>query len=655
MISSEVSRSTHVGNGVTVAFATGFLFYDDDHVEVRTETDGVLSDPKVNPTFYSVTGAGNPAGGTVTTVDPVPTGTTLVINRVVPFAQGLDYVNNDAFEAEAHEQQMDLTVMGLQQLKKLTGTCLRVSNDQIADLGDKSSRASKYMGFDENGNPVKHTAAEIATLIADQVTNFAEAQIVTGTPTNAVAATAATTLGANKDLQWTWGIAGEVGNGRQIAYLHLPAPNLILAVQAYNDIEPSIVVLLATNGSGVVTTTAADVLAWLAANPAFTTATAALASGSDGSGLLGNNILTLAGGVNGTLATLPTFYNSDGVWWFAPSNTLTGSNWKPFHPIFVDGTPAASFGSDGMVAIDQFSGVIYRKSAGAWATISAPSTKQVLFVTSLPSSGTGANGDLAVIYTDGIISGLAEKSGGSWSQIATNAVTPPTPLKPTDLGVISLVDHFLGGGDYVSPSGRVGELNWRMTCPVGTGGAKGTSSPWSSAWLGVLGVLRLFTGSIAGNAAAIQFSNGTDSGNTFPVGAITSLTDFVMRWRFKLSTTGTFYLGFSNNPASTPYPTRFIGLRTTAGTTNFQFEATNGTPTTVDSGVAVDADWHTFELAYDAAHANWLMSLDGGDQKAVARVLDYSLTITVAAWVNTPAGVVESLYLDTFQLYGVLS
>lgn len=97
-------------------------------------------------------------------------------------------------------------------------------------------------------------------------------------------ATLTTTLGGNADLTWTWAEPGISGAGKTLQYIHLPVPNSVLAVQEYPG-APHIVVVLATNGASAITTTANDILAWLAgAHPDFNSATAALAPGSNGTG-----------------------------------------------------------------------------------------------------------------------------------------------------------------------------------------------------------------------------------------------------------------------------------------------------------------------------------------------------------------------------------
>lgn len=329
------------------------------------------------------------------------------------------------------------------------------------------------------------------------------------------------------------------------------------------------------------------------------------------------------------------------------STGLTAGDWtEKLYMLSGSGTPATALGANGMFYVDTASGAIYEKTTGTWAVVTSPSSQEVYFVTALPSNVTGDDGDLAVIYTAGVISGLAEKSGGTWAQIATNAVTSP---KPTDNNVLSWVEHFLGGKSVTVAGSLVGDQNLYFRQPVGSGGyvkpdtTNGNATP-------TIGCHVMATGSTSGDCVNIEMDNDSAGGNLFYVSRLTRLSNFKLYFEFKVDTAGDFYFGLCNNSASAAAPTRFAGIKAIAGTTNFQFEATNGTPVTVDSGVAVDTGWHSFELTYDGA--DWGMSIDGGAASTVTRTLSTGLTVTVGCWVKTNSAAAQKAYVDTIKLYG---
>lgn len=128
-----------------------------------------------------------------------------------------------------------------------------------------------------------------------------------GTPDTAATYTTALT-GTNNDLIYTAiqrgfnsNLArGANGNNVKIRYVNPGSNNAALGVVVASDVE--ITVNLATNGSGVITTTAAQVSAAVAAHPqASKLVTTANASSNDGSGVVTALSLTpLAGGASGT-------------------------------------------------------------------------------------------------------------------------------------------------------------------------------------------------------------------------------------------------------------------------------------------------------------------------------------------------------------------
>ncbi len=110
------------GNGVQTVFTVLFKFLADTDLNVLLidDTTGVAVLQTLT-TDYSVTGAGDDAGGTVTMVVAPPTGQTLRIVRWVPFTQQTDYLENDKFPAETHEDALDKLTILVQQIAGRTG------------------------------------------------------------------------------------------------------------------------------------------------------------------------------------------------------------------------------------------------------------------------------------------------------------------------------------------------------------------------------------------------------------------------------------------------------------------------------------------------------------------------------------------------------
>lgn len=130
-VSTTESRIGYNGNGATTVFAFPYRFLESSDLTVtlvRADTTQVV---QTLNTDYTVTGAGNDAGGTVTMVVPPATGQQLVIVRDVPLTQETDYISGDPFPAETHERALDKLTMISQRLNNLISRSIRLSD---ADL-----------------------------------------------------------------------------------------------------------------------------------------------------------------------------------------------------------------------------------------------------------------------------------------------------------------------------------------------------------------------------------------------------------------------------------------------------------------------------------------------------------------------------------------
>lgn len=110
-ISSTTNRVSYTGNGVTTAFAFGYRFLA--NADLKVYQDGTL---KTITTHYTVTGAGDDSGGTVTFITAPANLEEVVIIRDPAITQGLDLVENDPLPAESVEDSFDKLTMIAQRL-----------------------------------------------------------------------------------------------------------------------------------------------------------------------------------------------------------------------------------------------------------------------------------------------------------------------------------------------------------------------------------------------------------------------------------------------------------------------------------------------------------------------------------------------------------
>lgn len=172
--------------------ATNFI-YDN---KIFDATDLTVFIDEVPTLAFSVTNVGEPNGGNVVMDTPLAGGEKVLIVRDVPPTQDLDYVENDPFPAESHEDGLDRLTIVVQQILEANLRSLRLpvaeATTLLNDLPSLSERLGKVMGFDlTTGQPI----AVVGTIDAANVSAFGQTLI-----DDADAATALATLGAQADL-----------------------------------------------------------------------------------------------------------------------------------------------------------------------------------------------------------------------------------------------------------------------------------------------------------------------------------------------------------------------------------------------------------------------------------------------------------------------
>lgn len=136
-VQTDVSRADYTGNGVTVAFPVPFRFLENSHLRVirtviATGVEAVLTLDGLGSTGYTVSGANQPNGGTVTT-NAAPANLTekLTILLNVPITQLIDYIANDPFPAESHERGLDKLTMIAKAISEVLTRCLKLPESLI--------------------------------------------------------------------------------------------------------------------------------------------------------------------------------------------------------------------------------------------------------------------------------------------------------------------------------------------------------------------------------------------------------------------------------------------------------------------------------------------------------------------------------------------
>jgi hypothetical protein len=157
-VSTTIIKNFHNGNASTTNFAYQFRILEDTDllVIIRTNSTGAET-TKTLSTHYTVAGAGDASGGSITfTGGNIPaSGETVVIRRNVPQTQAIDYIANDPFPAETHEEGLDRGTMVAQQVAEESDRSIKLSRTNTMTSTEftvgATDRANKVLAFDSAG------------------------------------------------------------------------------------------------------------------------------------------------------------------------------------------------------------------------------------------------------------------------------------------------------------------------------------------------------------------------------------------------------------------------------------------------------------------------------------------------------------------------
>ena len=190
-VSTTTLKNSYSGNGSTTAFAYTFPINTTTEITViersATGTE-VVKAQGTGSTNYGIADNGA-TGGTVTMVTAPAAGTTLVILRNTTLTQETDYVANDPFPAETHEDALDKLQMQNQELQEELDRSIKISRTNTMTSTEftvaAADRASKILAFDSSGEI--SVTQELGTFKGTSATTttaaFVERDIVKATTT----------------------------------------------------------------------------------------------------------------------------------------------------------------------------------------------------------------------------------------------------------------------------------------------------------------------------------------------------------------------------------------------------------------------------------------------------------------------------------------
>jgi len=170
-ISTTTVKNSYSGDGTTTDFDYTFKILADSDLTVIIRDSSGTETTKNLTSHYTLTGVGSASGGTVTfTAGNIPTSTeTVVLIRDTAQTQSIDYIENDPFPAETHEEGLDRGVILSQELQEEVDRSIKISRTNTMTSTEftvgPTERAGKFLSFDTNGELV--VSQEVGTYQGD--------------------------------------------------------------------------------------------------------------------------------------------------------------------------------------------------------------------------------------------------------------------------------------------------------------------------------------------------------------------------------------------------------------------------------------------------------------------------------------------------------
>ena len=171
-ISSQLGRQSYAGDGDTTEFTVPFKFFDSSDLTVILQSEDGVDATLTENVHYTVEGAGDEDGGTITMETAPASGETLTIILDPPRTQLTDYVSNDAFPAESHERALDRLTQQNIRTRDIVNRALRLPDGDASvmpTLPGAATRAGKFLRFDNNGDPEMATGIDQSQTLSQSV------------------------------------------------------------------------------------------------------------------------------------------------------------------------------------------------------------------------------------------------------------------------------------------------------------------------------------------------------------------------------------------------------------------------------------------------------------------------------------------------------
>ena len=160
---TDVNSWKYQGNDKTTKFDFKAKIVQAKDLKVKTiDPEGNEKTLKLN-VDYTITGVDNASGGYITypiNGTPLKSGWYIFLHRVVDLKQMTDFISEDGYFPESHEDAFDYEMMIAQQQQGELDAAIKVpidEKDNNLTIPRVFQRINKLLGFDEKGNPIAVT------------------------------------------------------------------------------------------------------------------------------------------------------------------------------------------------------------------------------------------------------------------------------------------------------------------------------------------------------------------------------------------------------------------------------------------------------------------------------------------------------------------
>lgn len=138
-VATDDSSVSYTGNGASTEYPVSFPFIDNEHLVVTLITDGD-EEVQVLDTDYTVEGAGEEEGGTVTFASAPDSGVEILIERTAPVTQEISFRDQGSFSPIIHEEALDKAAMIDQQQQRAIDELEVAEEEQDETLAEHETR-----------------------------------------------------------------------------------------------------------------------------------------------------------------------------------------------------------------------------------------------------------------------------------------------------------------------------------------------------------------------------------------------------------------------------------------------------------------------------------------------------------------------------------